>query len=396
MLLGRYYDAMELYREDKIIFAKFLSPHTVLSTSRAGGGYREDVTVLFNHQACEPGGHGHAKAAKGYTDAEGYMRDICEEHNLPPNEAASLSTAANMRLVSIKSCTYKDLTVVAVVTGGVEGNAGRVGDPATGYEGRHGYEPISPEENINNPSKPGTINTLLFINQPVNPGALVRTVMTATEAKTAALQELNVNSRYSSGLATGTGTDQIGVAARKDPDFPELCNAGKHSKLGELIGLTVKEATKAVLVRQNGMSPDRQCSVKIMLERFFRREDNKHFGIKGTDLCEIFASHIDDPEERELFRQNRLPLFHDPVNVAAVMAMVHLKDEFSWGVLPDNVWPEVMSAQAGQLVAAISGKYEKIPEYQAHFKPSPDDAVSNEAFIALIAKAFAMGFKEKW
>jgi adenosylcobinamide amidohydrolase len=395
MLLGRYYDAMELYREDKIIFAKFLSPHTVLSTSRAGGGYRQDVTVLFNHQACEPGGHGHAKAAKGYTDAAGYMADICQEHNLPAAEAASLSTAANMHLVAIKELSYKDITVVAAVTGGVEGNAGRVGDPATGYEGRHGYEPVYPQDMPKEEPKPGTINTLLFINQPVNPGALVRTIMTATEAKTAALQELNVNSRYSSGLATGTGTDQIGVAARVDPDFPELCNAGKHSKLGELIGLTVKEATKAVLVRQNGMSPDRQCSVKIMLERFFRK-DNKHFGIKGTDLAEIFVKEIDDPEDKEIFRQNRLPLFHDPVNVAAVMAMVHLKDEFTWGVLPELVWPEVMSAQAAQLVAAISGKYQKIPEYQALFKPRPEDWNSNEAFIGLIAKAFAVGFKDKW
>ena len=33
----------------------------------------------------------------------------------------------------------------------------------------------------------------------------VRAVMTATEAKTAALQELALSSRYSDGLATGTG-----------------------------------------------------------------------------------------------------------------------------------------------------------------------------------------------
>ncbi len=37
--------------------------------------------------------------------------------------------------------------------------------------------------------------------------------MMATEAKTAAFQELSVNSRYSDGLAIGTGTDQIAELA---------------------------------------------------------------------------------------------------------------------------------------------------------------------------------------
>ncbi|MDR2339228.1 MAG: adenosylcobinamide amidohydrolase [Deltaproteobacteria bacterium] len=392
MLLGRYYDAMELHREDKIVFARFLSPHTVLSTSRAGGGYREDVTVLFNHQSCEPGGHGHGKASKGYTDPEGYMADICAEHGLPASESASLSTAANMHLVAVKERSFKELTVIAAVTGGVEGNAGRAGDPAVGYEGPEGYESVSPDSG--SVPKPGTINTLLFINKPLNPGALVRTVMMATEAKTAALQELNVNSRYSDGLATGTGTDQIGVAAKKEPGYPELTNAGKHSKLGELIGLTVKEATKAVLVRQNGMSPDRQCSAKILLERFFKR-DSFHWGIRGVDLAELFSKGLDDPEDARLFQDNRLPLFHDPVNAAAVMALVHLRDQFAWGVLPPLVWPEVMAAHAAQLVAAISGKYHRLPEYREMFRPNPDDR-SNEAFIRMVGKAFAIGFKEKW
>ena len=115
-----------------------------------------------------------------------------------------------MRYAAIKEARFRELTVVAVCTGGVESNAGRAGDPATVYEWNGAYEKVSGEELVLH----GTINTLLFINQELTPGAMVRAVMTATEAKTAALQELAVSSRYSDGLATGTGTDQIGVAAR--------------------------------------------------------------------------------------------------------------------------------------------------------------------------------------
>ncbi|MDR2459607.1 MAG: adenosylcobinamide amidohydrolase [Deltaproteobacteria bacterium] len=395
MLIGSYYEGMELYREDKIVFAKFLTPHKVLSTSRAAGGLRDDITVLFNHQSCEPAGHGTTKASRGYTDPAGYMKEICQEHSLPFEKSAQLSTAANMHLIDVEVESYKDLIVVAAVTGGVEGNGGRAGDPASGYEGREGYEAIPRKgRGESDPAWPphGTINTMLFINLPLAPGALVRTVMMATEAKTAALQELNVNSRYSDGRATGTGTDQIGVAAKEVEDYPPLTSAGKHSKLGELIGVTVKRATKGVLVRQNGMTPDRQCSVKILLERFFVRDG--YHRISGEELAAYMATFLSG-SEADSFKLNRKPLFHDPVNVAATAAIVHLRDQFAWGILPPLIWPEVMSSQAAQLSAAVSGKYDKLPAYRDSFKLLSADR-DNKGFIKLVAQAFTMGYMDKW
>jgi adenosylcobinamide amidohydrolase len=323
------------------------------------------------------------------------MKEICRIHGLPHEESAALATAANMRLVAVEEETYKDLTVVAAVTGGVEGNAGRAGDPASGFEGPNGYEAIprkDPEGTENSPPSPGTINTLLFISLPLAPGALVRTVMMAAEAKTAGLQELNVNSRYSDGLATGTGTDQIGVAARLKEGRTPLTSAGKHSKLGELIGLTVKRATKGVLVRQNGMTTDRQCSVKILLERFFVKDG--YHRISGEELAAYMASFL-PKETGELLIRNRKPIFHDPVNVAAVAAIVHLRDEFAWGILPPLIWPEVMGNYAAQLTAAVSGKYEKVPEYRSRFKLLHEER-DNRSFMKLVCSAVAMGFSEKW
>lgn len=386
MLMDILYDGLELHREDKILYARFLKPHQVLSTCRAAGGLRTDLSFLYNHQGCEPAGHmhsgGYAKAAR---DPESHRRDICNKYGLPAEACATMGTAANMHMAQIEQLSFRDLTVVAVVTGGVESNAGRAGDPAFGWEGPDGYESLKPTEGENGEPKPGTINTMLFINRPLTPGALTRTIMTATEAKCAALQELAVNSRYSDGLATGTGTDQIAVAAMEIEGGHPLTSAGKHSKLGELIGRTVKAAIKGALLRQNGMSPSGQSSVKIHLERF---------GLNTETLITMISDHLAE-NEAALLKKNYRGIFHDPPTVATVAALAHLKDKFAWGILPPLVWSEVMASFAAQVSAAVSGQYEKIAEYRRALAPMVSEN-DNQHFLALAGRALALGFKDKW
>ena len=78
------------------------------------------------------------------------------------------------------------MTVTAVVTAGVEGNATCAGDPATWRETDAGMEKV--------PAYAGTINTMLLVNRPLTPAALARAVVTMTEGKSAALQRLAVPS----------------------------------------------------------------------------------------------------------------------------------------------------------------------------------------------------------
>ncbi len=50
MLLERYYNGVEIHRADKIIYARFLSPHRVISTCRSSaGGLRDDLEYLYRH-----------------------------------------------------------------------------------------------------------------------------------------------------------------------------------------------------------------------------------------------------------------------------------------------------------------------------------------------------------
>jgi len=381
MRIDTFYDGVEIHREEKIIYAKFLIPHQVLSTCRAAGGMQTGLQYVFNHQSCEPTGHMHGLPSSAYRDPEAYRRHICERYGLPAEGCATLGTAANMNNACIETQTFRDLIVAAVCTGGVETNAGRAGDPAAVVETAEGFEKLPP---ATTEPGPGTINTMLFINKPLTPGAMARVIMTATEAKTAALQELAVNSRYSDGLATGTGTDQIAVAAAQSAG-PPLTSAGKHVKLGELIGCAVLKAVKGTLALQNGLTPSRQCSAHIHLERF---------GVTHPSMLEQICRFLEGDQAR-LLRQNFIAIEHDPITVAAVAAMAHLKDKFAWGILPATCWSDVMGACAAQVACAVSGKYHRMDDYRQRLAPTKDEKV-NADFIELVCKAVAMGFGEKW
>ncbi|MCU6396733.1 adenosylcobinamide amidohydrolase, partial [Enterobacter quasiroggenkampii] len=94
-----------------------------------------------------------------------------------------------------------------------------------------------------------------------------RALVTCTEAKTAALQELMAGSNYSRGIATGSGTDGTIIVCNSKSKI-KLTNAGKHSKLGELIGVAVKKAVKEALFLQTGLCAESQHSMLKRVKRF--------------------------------------------------------------------------------------------------------------------------------
>ncbi|MDR0549553.1 MAG: adenosylcobinamide amidohydrolase [Deltaproteobacteria bacterium] len=392
MLLATPYEGLEIHRVEKLVYGRFSLPHAVLSTCRSQGGYREDLAYLGNHQSCEPAAH-HHKSSLAINDPLAYQAEILNAHGLAPEKTALLGTAANMRLLTIKTESFAELTLTAAVTGGVETNAARAGDPAVGHEGPDGYYSLDSLVAAKDPNA-GTINILVFVSRPMTKGAMVRGVSLITEAKTCALQELGVNSRYSSNLASGTGTDQIGLAARLLSGVKPLAGGGHHIKMGELMGRVVKEAVKEVLVRQNGLTPDRMCSVKIHLERFNRRPDGR-YRLSSLELVNLISQFL-SPELAELLANNYLAFFHDPWVVAATAALAHLKDKFVYGVLPRLIWPEVMGAFAGQLAAAVSGRLDLAQEYARDLGPNPVEALDDQAFLGLAARALALGLRDKW
>ncbi|MDO9539816.1 MAG: adenosylcobinamide amidohydrolase [Methanocalculus sp.] len=288
----------------------------MLSTSWLNGGFRENLTAVFNHQmplaACD--------ACHANGGVKTYLEDVAASLSLDPAATSGLITRAEMRNAAIVSATHLDLYVTAVVTAGIDKNGGRAGDPSSYHETGGRFEPVG-----------GTINTILIIGADLPEYAMTRAVMTATEAKVAALQQLMARSIYSSGIATGSGTDMIAIVT--NPGSPHhLSDTGKHSKLGELIGITVIRATIAALEKETGLSPASQRDVLVRLSRF---------GITEEDLWKdaVQRGYVKNtrPEERERFMQYLKSWAREPGAVAQAAAALHVLDEVGWGLLPQAV-----------------------------------------------------------
>ncbi|AEG15731.1 protein of unknown function DUF105 [Desulfofundulus kuznetsovii DSM 6115] len=308
MLIYETSSGEKIYRRDDSIIVYFPGPRRVVSTARLNGGYREDLQAVFNHHI-PPGDHKPADLPGG--SVEGYLEYLTGRLNLPYRHTAGLLTAARMENASIKTADYRELAVTAVVTGGVEVNGGRAGDPARHYELDGQWTFVG-----------GTINIILLIDGNLPPHTLVRAIVTATEAKAAALQELVAPSRYSHGIATGSGTDQI-IAVSNVQCRHSFTDAGKHSKLGELIGRAVKVAVKEALDKQTGLNPLRQCNFLVRLERY----------VIGLDDFWRLAQSDGIGLPRELYLERLRRLATDERLVALAATLLHLLDEYEWGLL---------------------------------------------------------------
>ncbi len=293
-------EAIVWHKETKSIAVHFLAPKKVLSTSLLNGGYREDLDAVFNYTCGGP------NSCMSLKEFEIHIAQEAAAMGFDPARTTGVGTAALMKNAAVSVKSYGALTVTACVTAGVEGNAGCAGDPAFYYGGED-------QEMV----KPGTINILLFLGADMPPGVLARAMVTAVEAKTAALRELAVGSRYSREPATGTGTDSMILVA--DPAAPVYFRgAGKHNKLGELIGLSVKEAVKGALRKQNGLMPAVQHDA---LERVRR------YGIT-EDLLETIAK-----ENGHEFSIRRAAVFRESWLVLDCTFYIRLLDEFRWGLI---------------------------------------------------------------
>jgi len=291
--------------ETRSIVVRFNAPKKVLSTSLLNGGYREDIKGFFNYTCCGPG------PCMSLEKYEEHLGKCAAVMGLDPARSTGIGTAARMENAAIVEETYEELKVAACVTAGVEGNAGCAGDPA-GYYGAGARPEIY---------RPGTINILLFINADMPPGILTRALVTCTEGKTAALRELMVGSRYSENPATGTGTDSTIIVC--DPKSSlYFRSAGKHNKLGELIGKTVKEAVKKALGNQNHLYPSTQHSVTERLKRY---------GVTEEVLYSYFREYKKDGIEEE-WRHLWQKIDRDSEMVFMSSFLAELLDEYRWGL----------------------------------------------------------------
>jgi adenosylcobinamide amidohydrolase len=364
--------SLEVRRSGRFVLADLYEPHAVLSTSVRNGGQADHVRHLLNHQSCEGTAHVERYRVMAESGLDVYHDKVCGEAAVPPHCTAVMGTAANMNYVALATEVDEELSVTAVVTAGVEGNATTAGEPATWRESHAGMQNV--------PAYAGTINTMLLINRPLTAAALARVPVTMTEGKSTALHRLAVPSKRHVDLATGTGTDQYCIAAPASGPRP-LTSASPHMKLGELVGLATRNATMEALRWQNGLEASYTRGVFHALGRY---------GVKEATLFDDIAPLLGEAD-LELLKKNVKAALYEPLVGAAAHALATVCDRVRYGTIPETVAADATVQQAAALAANLAAQVHRWPEFRAQLRP-----YANADVKALVLRALALGWSEKW
>ena len=220
---------------DKTLVIDFASPQRVLSTLE---GERTGITSVGNHYYPPP-----AWGLAESSSVAGLKKRSCAVLGRNPGETSLLFTGADMDNLVVSRKGFRDMEVYALVTAGVATNAMRMSVDTGNY-----YEP-------------GTINIILLTNTRLSQQAMARAVISATEAKSAALADLDIRSSYTpQRQATGTGTDNILVV---QGEGPAIDNSGGHTKMGELIAGAVYDGVREAIAKQNGITANRSVFARL-------------------------------------------------------------------------------------------------------------------------------------
>ncbi|MBE9917082.1 adenosylcobinamide amidohydrolase [Paenibacillus donghaensis] len=169
-----------------------------------------------------------------FYDCSDPVRDVIDwlrEWRYPIDTTAGLLTAVQLQHASVQEEKNEEAAVFCCVTAGTS-NAARAGSERTTF-----------------PSyRPGTVNIMLMIDAKLSQAAMVNAVMTAVEAKAAALADLDVRDAENGLVATGTTSDAIILGVSQSAASPvELVYSGTATHLGGMIGRTVYGAVKEAL-----------------------------------------------------------------------------------------------------------------------------------------------------
>ena len=289
----------EVYYFKDSIFIKFNHKRNTISNSVLNGGINDNLKFVFNHHLSQD----NIDYLETH-DLKQYLIKHCSDLNFDSSLSSGLVTLALMRNVSIVTKKYRNLEVTAITTAGVRVNAVCAGDDAAYFEDNGEFHA-------------GTINTILLINAKLSNNTLVEAFMTASEAKTVALNNLKIPSQFSNKFATGTGTDGLIIASDLDSDNL-LTNAGKHSKLGELIAKSILESIHVAIKKQVWITSTSQSNVLVLLNRY-KLDINQFYDTLHQDKHSFISRLKFDSKI--------------PENIAVTTSVLNLFDDVENGIL---------------------------------------------------------------
>jgi len=192
----------------------------------------------------------------------------------------------------------------------------------------------------------GTINIMVVIDGNPTESCLVSTLLTATEAKTAALWDLDIRSRYSGEEATGTITDAM-IVAKTNRGAP-IVYGGPASKLGQLVGYCTRKAVKEAVMKAN------EC---LLHRSVIKRLSERHLPIEklASELSEVNGLEVDEKTLGKILR-------NEPLFASLLMAAAKIDEDIKKKLIPcefKNV--DALSEVFGSLLSKQSRGNTKTP-----------------------------------
>ncbi len=211
----------EITRRKEYIVVRALEGHLdVLSSAAYNGGLRKAKAVINAH------------VPEDFDeDVENFFGQFLEKfefesefEDINRNDAVGMMTAADMENASV----FEHGEVTAIATAGLV--------------------------------RMGTMNIILLIRDNVSVEGMTNAVITATEAKTAALIDLDVRDMQGS-IVTGTPTDAIAVVCHRDDKGIKYC--GTATEIGRQIYETTRKAVEDAFSREENMPRSRDILKRL-------------------------------------------------------------------------------------------------------------------------------------
>ncbi len=331
----------EVKDQTLVIWSK--KPLRILSSALLNGGLVE-ANGIINVQV--PEGSGNDQDDMHWSGPENFLVNVANQLQLPKDKVVGLMTAAKMKNVVAFTEKYDAVILTVFVT------AGATVAVAAG-------EPAASKSQL---KKIGTINIIIVVDGNLTDGSMVEAVKTATEAKTVAIRELDIRSRFSGDLATGTLTDSLAVVCTKKGE--PIQYAGTFTIIGELIGKCVREGVKTAIYKQENIWPDRPLVTRLA-DRCLSIE---------TIIVQASEGKITskNPQYKALQKQLELILSDGKIS-SFVIAALRLDEDLAKGLFPKKTAETVDQTSFEMIVQAAS----KCPlENLANFafdKAKPED-----------------------
>jgi alpha-ribazole phosphatase CobZ len=195
----------------------------VLATTVRNGGYSRTDSVMMVQ----------VPITYNRDDPETHLEEIVQELRLPESTVGFMTAADMKRVVSSVREEYNGARVTCIATAGVK-NAVMAGE----------LIPDSVKALLNDisPPKPGTINIIVVLDEPLHDIGMANALLTITEAKTAAMMDTFCK-------GTGTTSDAVAVCC---PVGEGSKYAGTASDVGIAMARAVRKAVAEAILKWNG------------------------------------------------------------------------------------------------------------------------------------------------